>query len=370
MSSVLLVDDEPGIRAVMRRWAESLGYVVREAATAEEALAAMAEDAAGLVICDISMPGHDGLWLVERLRAAHPDTAVVMATGATDIDAALFSLHQGVVDYLVKPFSREHLRESLRRGIEAHRQAVRSRQRLTELDKQLRERVAELTRRIAETGVTSEVELEDLLVSLTGDDRPAYEHGQRVASLATNIALTLHVREPELGAIRHAARLHDLGRLATPEDILSKRATLSIEEREIVKRRPALVADALRRCPFLADAADIVRSVHERFDGQGYPWGLQGGEIPLGARIIAVADTFDTMTHPRVHREARPLSEALFEVQRCRDSQFDPDVVGALLKVVGLHWNRNGQRGAGDVGDANADANTPEEGPSGPALIG
>lgn len=368
MSSVLLVDDEAGIRTVMRRWTESLGYDVREADNAEGALRLMADRASDVVVCDIGMPGHDGLWLVERIRANHPNSAVVMATGATDVDAALFSLQQGVVDYLVKPFDREHLRASLRRGVEAHREAVKSRQRFADLEKRLRERVAELTRRITEVGVTSERELEDVLVTLMADDRPAWEHGQRVATLATNIALVLDVRGGELAAIGHAARLHDLGRLATPEEILSKRGRLSDEEREIIKRRPTLVSDALRACAFLEQAADIVRSMHEHYDGRGYPWGLQAGEIPLGARIAAVADVFDTITHPRVHRDARPLSEALFEIQRCRGTQFDPAVVDALLRVAGLHWNSGARAGtgsseaprpAGPLSETADDASTP-----------
>lgn len=368
MDSVLLVDDEPRVRGVMRRWVESLGYTVREAGTAEEALAAMAQEPSGLAVCDIRMPGHDGLWLVERLRAQHPSTAVVMATGATDVETALFSLNHGVVDYLVKPFGPDHLRESLRRGIEEHRRAVRSRKRLDELEAQMQERVTALATRIAEVGVASDAALEDLLQSLSADDAPAFDHGQRVAQLSTNLALALGVRYPELAAIERAARLHDLGRLATPKDILSNRATLSEEEREIVRRRPALVAAALRGCPFLADAAAIVCAVHERVDGTGYPLGLQGSEIPLGARIIAVADTLDTMTHSRIHREARPMSEALFEIRRCRGTQFDQNVVDALLKIVGLHWGGGGRRGVRAAEPGENDART--EDTASPGSIG
>lgn len=342
MCSVLIVDDEPGMRSMMRRWAESLGYHVREAGTAEDALKAASADPPAVVVADITMPGHDGLWLVERLRAEHPASAIVMATGAIDIDAALFSLHHGVVDYLVKPFSSENLRESLRRGIDAHRRQVGALRRFAQLERELLDRVADLNQRIAAASVTSARDLDDLLESLTAEDRPAYDHGQRVAQLAVNIAVALDVRDPDLEAIERAARLHDLGRLATPDEILSKRTSLSEVERAVVRRRPGLIADTLRSCPYLADVADIVRYVHEHFDGRGYPWGLRGDEIPIGARIIAVADAFDTITHPRVHRDARPLAEALFEIQRCRGTQFDPDVVEALLKVGSLHWSRRG----------------------------
>jgi response regulator RpfG family c-di-GMP phosphodiesterase len=104
------------------------------------------------------------------------------------------------------------------------------------------------------------------------------------------------------------------------------------------------VYDILRVSPFLAAAAELVRSVYERFDGLGYPWALRGEEIPIGARIIAVADAFDTMTHRRVHSGPRAMAEAIFEIQRFRGLQFDPQAVDALFKVVSLHWHRGESR--------------------------
>ena len=337
MSSVLIVDDEPGVRTVVRRWTESLGHTVREAGDAEEALASMAQEAASVVICDISMPGHDGLWLVEHLRSAHPNAAIVMATAMTDVDAALVTLHQGVVDYLVKPFDRAHLRESLAHAIDAHRESVRAAERLSDLDARMQARAAALSDRLSHRGVDSDAALEDLLIDLTAEERPLYEHGERVAQLATSLSLALGAVAAEQELIGRAARVHDLYRLALPEGILSKTAALCPEEREILKRCVLRVSDALAAVPFLRPAAELVRSVHERVDGTGYPWGLRGREIPFGARIISVADAFDTMTHPRIHRDAKPLAEALFELRRNRGTQLDGDAVDALLRVVEIH---------------------------------
>ena len=165
MSSVLLVDDEEGIRALMSRWLDGLGHEGRQASSAEQALEEMARGEADVAVCDISMPGRDGLWLAAQLRSDHPQTAIIMATGTQDVDAALRSLHHGAVDYLVKPFSRDHFRDALCRGIEWHRDAVRSRRRLDNLDSAFRERLAPLADHLHQHPVTSDASIEALVTA-------------------------------------------------------------------------------------------------------------------------------------------------------------------------------------------------------------
>ena len=365
MSSVLLVDDEEGIRALMSRWLDGLGHEGRQASSAEQALEEMARGEADVAVCDISMPGRDGLWLAAQLRSDHPQTAIIMATGTQDVDAALRSLHHGAVDYLVKPFSRDHFRDALCRGIEWHRDAVRSRRRLDDLDSAFRERLAPLADHLHQHPVTSDASIEALVTAFSGGDRARVEHCLRVAALSMNIALSMGIRSPELAEIERAARLHEIGRFAVPKDILSKAGALSEEERTIMRRLPALMHEVLRHCPFLAPAAELVRSVHERFDGLGYPWALRGDEIPIGARIIAVSDACDTMTHRRVHSGPKAMAEAVFEIQRFRNSQFDGRVVDALFRVVSLHWHRGDARTPDWQGvPASADAAGPSEVPA------
>jgi len=339
MSSVLLVDDEELVRVVMMRWLESLGYEPRQASDAEEALQLMAERPADVALCDIGMPGHDGLWLAERVRSLYPESAVIMVTGSLEVDAALTSLNMGAVDYLAKPFTRDQLRESMRRGMDWHRNAVRSRGRIEALESELRERLAPLADYLRRIQVTSNTGLDQMLESL-GLDRTTIEHCRRVSLLAVNLSLSLGIRSPELCDIERAALLHDLGRLSLPKTILSKPSALTEEEHAVIRLQPKLLHEIIKDCPFLEPSSDSIRSVYERFDGSGYPWGLKGEEIPIGARIVAVADAFDTMTHQRIHRDARALPEALFEIQRCRNTQFDPWVVDALVKVASLHWSQ------------------------------
>ena len=248
------------------------------------------------------------------------------------------------MDYLVKPFGRDHFRDALCRGIEWHRDSVRSRRRLDDLDRAFRERLTPLNDHLQQHPVTSDASIEELITAFSGGDRARVDHCLRVAALSVNIALSVGIRSPELAEIERAARLHEIGRFAVPKDILSKAGALSEEERTIMRRLPALMHEVLRPCHFLAPAAELVRSVHERYDGLGYPWALRGDEIPIGARIIAVADAFDTMTHRRIHSGPRAMAEAVFEIQRFRNAQFDGRVVDALFKVVSLHWHRGDAR--------------------------
>lgn len=334
MDSVLLVDDESGIRGLMTRWVESIGYQARQAGNAEQALEQMSDAPSAVAVCDIRLPGRDGLWLADQLRHEYPDTAVIMATGVHDVDAAVTSLRSGVVDYLVKPFGRDRLREALHRGVEFHRTSVDARQWRQSLETELGARRKQLADALSEVEITSQAALNGMLAMLTVRDRAAFDHAHRVAALATRVASALGLETAAVEEVERAALLHDIGKIAIPEAVLWKPAPLTDEEREIMRRQPQLGHEVLRNMPFLAHAADIVLATQERFDGSGYPRGLRGEHIPVGARIIAAVDAYDAMTHPRVHRDPIAPSEAIFELQRCRGSQFDPQVIDAMLRTL------------------------------------
>jgi response regulator RpfG family c-di-GMP phosphodiesterase len=334
----------------MVAWAERLGHDAREADSADAAIQRMAEEPAGVVVCDVMMPGHDGVWLAGQLRDAYPDTAIVMASGNQSADVALSTLRLGAVDFLSKPFTSEQFRHALGRGVRWHRDAEHARQRLDTLRREVREHLAQLDEFFAGTPVVSDADL-DLLVERLMADESAIGHARRVAALATNMAVYLGIRSPELADIQRAALLHDLGRVAMPATILCKPARLSDEEIAIVREQPRLVSEILERNPFLAQAAVMVRAIFEHVDGTGYPFALRGEEIPRGSRIIAVADALDAMTHHRLFRDARTPSEAVFEIQRSRGTHFDAWAADALLNVVNLHWASVARRPADPADD-------------------
>jgi len=334
MDSVLVVDDEAGLRVLMTRWVQSIGVPTKSVSTAEQALDVMGSEPAAVAVCDIRMPGHDGLWLAEQLRRRYPDTAVIMATGLQDLDPALTSLRAGAIDYLVKPFGHAQLRQAVLRGLDWHRTAIDTRNWRRRLEEELRHRQARLAELIAESEVTSASTLEAMLAMLTMRDAAARGHANRVASLAVSLALVLGVTEPQLSDIERAAMLHDLGKIAMPETLLRKPSELTRDEREVMQEHPRIGFDLLKNVPSLQGAAELVLAAREWFNGYGYPFGLAGSGIPLGSRVISVAEAFDVMTHPQVYRGAMSPAEAIQETHRCAGTQFDPVVVEALRTVL------------------------------------
>ena len=190
---MLIVDDEPGVRHLMRRWLESRGYAVAVAAGADKALELLAAAPTAVALCDLRMPGHDGLWLADQLRREHPDTAVIIATGLNDVSAAVESLRQGVVDYLTKPFERDRLCEAVSRGVEWHRTACDSRRWREQLEDEMLARRSHLEDIIASQFVDSDDDLDVLLATLTATNPDAYAHAYRVAALSVAVARALDV---------------------------------------------------------------------------------------------------------------------------------------------------------------------------------
>jgi response regulator RpfG family c-di-GMP phosphodiesterase len=326
-NSVLVVDDEHCVRNLMARWLESGGYDVTTAASAEEALGQFETTPPAVALCDIRMPGHDGIWLAEQIRHQYPETAVIMATGVHDVGPAVASLRQGVIDYLTKPFGRDRLREW-------HESAWDARRWRESLEQEMTIRRTRISDAIAAVKIHDDETLDSMIAMLTLTDRDAYAHGYRVAALAVNVARMLGLPDEALSTIGHGALLHDIGKLAVPEAVLRKPAALTVEEVMLVRRHPAIGSDIIAAVPYLEPAAPIVRQSHERVDGLGYPHGVRGSEISIGARIVCVADAYDTMTRPRVFRDAIGQDEALLELERCSGTQFDPLVVEAFSRMV------------------------------------
>jgi putative nucleotidyltransferase with HDIG domain len=335
--SVLVVDDEHGVRDLISRWLLSGGYCVSSAASADAALGVMASAPAAVALCDIRMPGHDGLWLADRLRHLFPETAVIMATGVQDVGAAVDSLRQGVVDYLTKPFGRDRLREAVVRGLEWHRSARDSRRWRVTLERDMQDRHSRLADAIAALHIDSDEALDAMLSMLTINDRDAYAHAYRVAALSVSVARLLGLSGAEVRTIERGALLHDLGKLAMPDALLRKPAPLTVEEQTLIRKHPQLGSELVQNVPYLVEASAVVRDAHERLDGLGYPRGVHAAENWIGARIVTVADAYDTMTRPRVFRDAITPGDAILELERCSDTQFDRRIVETLKRVLAVH---------------------------------
>jgi response regulator RpfG family c-di-GMP phosphodiesterase len=331
---VLVVDDEHGVRDLMARWLRLSGYSIVAAATADEAIERVQRDSIGVALVDIHMPGHDGHWLTEQLRRRSPDIAVIMVTGLLDVSAACASLQHGVIDYLVKPFGRDRLREAVQRGFDWRRTAMHERKWREELDSETERLRRNLSEAFAALNIDSYDSLDAVLQMLTLRERDLYDHAHRVEVLATRLADALGWAQIAREPLRRAALLHDIGRLALPPVLFRKTGPLSADEQVLVREGPHFAYELLRCSPFLADAADIVRHRYERFDGRGFPGGLSGDVIPASSRILAVVDSYDTMLLSRPYRDAISSTEALLELRRCSGREFDPRIVQAFADVL------------------------------------
>ena len=334
-SSVLIVDNEPALRKQIRAWAETAGYRVREAASALSALSCLDEDVCEIAICDVRLKrDHGGVWLASQIRDRHPDTAVIMVTASHEVEIAVASLRNQVVDYLLKPFDEGRLGEALALGRDWHHAAAAQDDLHHALQDRLRARRATVAAALAEAQATREEALEGLMAILQLHERDARGHAMRVARLAVAIGDELGFTDHELETLEYGGMLHDIGKLDMPASILSKPGPLDEHEWRVMRTHPQVGYDLLRNQPRFADAAEMVLAHHEAFDGTGYPRRLESTRIPKAARVLTVADAYDSMTHPHTQRPAMPPSLAIEEIERCSGRQFDPQCAEALGSVL------------------------------------
>src|SRR5580704_9154427 len=210
--------------------------------------------------------------------------------------------------------------------------------RIQQLEQLVQERTAQLTSTIEQLEQSYDDTLEALGSALALKDAETEGHCQRVTAFCISIAKEKPVPASYLAILARAAFLHDIGKMAIPDSILRKPGPLNDDEKQIMRKHCEIGYNMLIRIPFLRDAAEIVLSHQEFFDGSGYPRGLKGEQIPLGARIFTIADSLDAMISDRPYRKALPLSHAREEIRRCSGTQFDPKVVEVFLSIPEEHW--------------------------------
>ena len=336
---ILIVDDEAHVRSMIGATLERQGYDVQLAASGREALDLLERNSFDLVLTDIVMQDGNGITLLERMRAQQPNLPVVMVTAIHDISVAIDSMRRGAYDYLLKPFEREHLLSTVLRALE-HRQALQeNRDYQQNLELVVRARTDMLRQAMEELEHSYDITLEALGDALDLKDSETEGHSKRVTAYTIALARAMGINPSQIKVIARGAFLHDIGKMAIPDDILRKPGKLSPEEQGVMREHSARGYHMLRKIPFLSEAAEIVFTHQEHFDGSGYPSGLRGNEIPIGARIFALADTLDAITSDRPYRKAQSFDAAREEILRCSGTQFDPTVVEVFLKVPNELWH-------------------------------
>jgi len=335
---ILVVDDEEAIREVVSTLLDAQGYRCTACANGALGLESFRKETFDLVLSDIVMPEMDGLKLLTELRSADPDVPVIMVTAMHDISIALEAIRAGAYDYILKPFEKDQLYLSVRRALEHRSLVMENRTYQSDLEHLVAERTQQLSIALQDLEQSYDYTLEALGGALDAKDAETEGHCQRVTAFTITIAKAMKV---DKGLLRHIARgafLHDIGKMGVPDSILRKPGPLTPEERDIMRRHCDIGYSVLERIPFLKEAAEIVLSHQEFYDGTGYPRGLKGEEIPLGARIFAVADTLDAMISDRPYRKALPISAARKEIQLYSGKQFDPRVVEVFMAQPESLW--------------------------------
>src|ERR1700741_4544645 len=336
---ILVVDDEDSIREIVSSMLASANYQCRQAASGLEALALLdSGEQFELMLSDLMMDDLDGIGLLERTKERYPDMPVVMVTAVHDISVALAALRNGAYDYLLKPCEREQLLATVRRAMENRRLKLENRAYQVNLETLVAARTEQLRQAMSDLERSYDITLEALGDALDLKDAETEGHSKRVTAFTIAIARAMGLSSDRIRVIARGAFLHDIGKMAIPDAILRKPGALDMDEKAIMQEHCYRGYQMLRKIPFLTEAADIVYSHQEKYDGSGYPRGLKGDQIPLGARIFAVADTLDAITSDRPYRAAQPTRAALAEISKSSGTQFDPDVVKTFLSMPESIW--------------------------------
>jgi response regulator RpfG family c-di-GMP phosphodiesterase len=335
---LLIVDDELAYRKLLAVMLMQVGMSCKTAPSAAEALRILQREPIDAVIADLNMPEVSGMELLAEVRRCYPHLVFLMATGVDDVRVGIQAMRQGADDYLVKPLQVEMVTASLERAFHKQRleQEVENyRQRLEEM---VGERTVQLRTALGQVEQSYADTLDALGAAIDLRDSPTAGHSRRVCMCSIKMLTAMNGTPQQLKSLAMGAWLHDIGKLAISDTILLKPGALTGEERRIMQRHAQVGYDLVKRIPFLADVAEMILTHHERWDGSGYPRGLRGTDIPLAARIFAVADTVDAMTWDRPYRSALPFQDARNVIERNTGILFDPQVVGIFLSTPNEGW--------------------------------
>jgi putative two-component system response regulator len=323
---ILVVDDVASVRRLLCSKLLKIGYRCEEADSARQTLNSLGDNPAELVLLDIKMPGKSGADLLPEIKSNYPDTAVIMATSVDETDIVIDCMKKGADDYICKPLNLDNVVLSVQRTLEKRQLQIKIR----EYQRHLEAEVAHQTQEIRRLFLGA---VEALVSALEAKDKYTAGHSRRTTKIALTIGNELGLSADDMEDLRWGSLLHDVGKIAVDQLIQNKPGKLTREEYEHMMIHGHLGACIVK--PVVNDkVVEIVEHHHDHYNGKGLHQIVSGENIPLGARILAVADTFDAMTSDRPYRSAMTVKEALDEIQRCSGTQFDPVVTKAFLKKM------------------------------------
>jgi len=354
-NKILLVDDNHGQRITMESILKKSGFAVVSADCGLAALSVVEkcvqeQEELTAALLDIKMPDITGIDVLKELKQVYPNITVIMMTGYAEPDYAIAALNAGATAYVLKPANIEQIKNLLNQAIE-HKRLQEENMAMsaaliewkTKLEKKVEERTGQLKdahkllkNLYEELKKNFESTLEVLAIAIDQRDPLTYSHSFRVTQYAQEIGKSMDLSPKELEKLRYAGLLHDLGKIEIHETILTKEGSLTSQEYEMIQSHARGTFEILSKFKFKSSLADIpliASSHHERYDGGGYPNKLKGDDIPLLARILAVADVLDAITSKRHYRTAMPIDGAIAIIKRETGGHFDPKCTDALFRM-------------------------------------
>jgi putative two-component system response regulator len=374
--TILIVDDEEPSRATLYRKLQADGYNCAVTIDGEGALWRISAQEFDLVLLDLDMPGMSGMEVLPRLVAGYPDTCVVMMTNIDNMPSAVEAMKLGAYDYVFKPLNMDDLGIRIERALERRRLALENREYKQHFEQRVELQVSQIRKYLYEavealgleqmsldtpeavrqaqryakrmfqiSGTVDEADMQEAYLQMArtlasiAEAREPYAsgHADRVGLLANEIAIRLGCSNEMKRQIKFAAILQDIGKIVIPDRILSKQGNLTPAEYEEINRHPTASVEIIQHVEYFKDILPLVESHHEWYDGSdGYPKKLKGEQIPLGARILAVADAYDALTCHRPHRPSHTPAKAAQVLKKGAGKQWDPVIVEAFLKKLGV----------------------------------
>ena len=322
--TILIVDDEKDVRKLLHQRLKGEGYHCKEAGNADKALTYLGDSSTDLVLLDIKMPGKSGMELLPEIKEHYRDVVVIMATCISDMNTAIEFIRQGAYDYVTKPFNLDEVVHSVKRAMEKRRLELE----LQDYQQYLEQKVEEQAKEIRETFLGA---MQALSFALEAKDSYIAGHSRRVTDIAMAIGKKLALKEDELEDLRWGSLLHDVGKIAVDPLIVNKPGKLTAEEYAHIMTHSIVGASIIGPVVRNKRITEVIEHHHAHHNGRGLNQKLKGKDIPLLARIVAVADAYDAMTSTRSYRAALSREEALAEIRRGVGRHFDPIVARAFL---------------------------------------
>ncbi|MEI6562906.1 MAG: diguanylate cyclase [bacterium] len=331
---VLVVDDDPIIVKTLQAILCAAGYITDSASSPRETVDKVRRNPGvySVAITDLNMPGASGFEVLQMLRQTDSFIMPVVMTGYATKENAVESLRQGAFEFIEKPVMPEELLAVIEKALDHRRLRVENERYRLRLEEMVRQKSTALIKALEELKQTHDFTLQAMARMLDEREHATGQHCNRVRALSLALGKEMSLSRKELDTLAHGALLHDIGKVAIPDRILLKDGPLNEEEWAIMKTHPEVGYNIIRPSTHLKDIAELIYSHQERYDGAGYPRGLKGDKICLGARVFAVIDAYDAMRSNRPYRKAMSAEVACREIERCSGTHFDPAVVDAFLR--------------------------------------